>query len=67
MSNEYFCVVLRVGWDPFILLIIFYFKFIDFEKTKSKFIDFEKAEFKFIGFEKTKFKFIGFEKTFQIY
>ena len=48
----------RQQWlDPFILFLIFKFKFIDFEKTKFKFIDFEKTKFKFIDF--AKFKFIN--------
>ena len=33
--------------DPFILFLIFKFKFIDFEKPELKFIDFAKIEFKF--------------------
>ena len=34
--------------DPFILLLIFKFKFVDFKKTKFKVIDFKKTKFKFI-------------------
>ena len=46
--------------DPFILLLIFEFKFTDFKKNKFKFkfIDLKKTKFKFIDFEKSKFKFI---------
>ena len=51
---------LSPGLDPFILFLIFKFKFkfIDFKKTKFIFTDFEKTKFKFTDFEKTKFKFI---------
>ena len=47
------------GLDPFILFLIFKFKFIDFKKTKFKIIDFEKPKlkFKFIDFAKVEFKF----------
>ena len=38
-----------LGLDPFILFLIFKFKFIDFENTKFKFIGFAKVEFKFIS------------------
>ena len=55
------------GLDPFILCLIFKFKFIDFKKTafKFKFIDFEKTKFKFNNFAKTefKFKFIDFAEV----
>ena len=60
------CPPWRRHWlDPFILFLIFKFKFIDCEKTEFKFIDFEKSKFKFIDFEKSKFKFkfIDFEKS----
>ena len=36
-----------VQLDPFILLLIFEFKFIDFKKTKFKFIDFKKLNSNF--------------------
>ena len=45
--NEIFGCYLLVGLEPFILFLIFKFKFIDFEKTVFKFIDFAKTEFKF--------------------
>ena len=58
------CPPWRRHWlDPFILFLIFKFKFkfIDCEKTKFKFkfIDFEKSKFKF----KFKFKFIDFARV----
>ena len=55
--------------NPFILFLIFKFKFkskfIDFNKTRFKFklIDLEKTKIKFIDLEKTKIKFIDFAKV----
>ena len=45
--------------DPFILFLIFKFKFTHFKKTKFKFLDFEKTKLKFIDFAKVEFKFIN--------
>ena len=54
-------IIANPGLDPFVLFLIFKFKFkfIDLKKNKFKFIDFKKTifKFKFIDFAKVEFKF----------